>query len=122
MHWAVLLLTKNNYNTHSKMWSMLTAYHSALSSLYHHSTYSGCDGISFAIPMDFAVQVIRQLIANKKVIRPSIGLAVGNFNRATGGKLVKRHEMQGIFDSNDIVVVVTAVSFGSPAYEAGVRE
>ncbi len=38
-------------------------------------------GISFAIPIDTVVQVVKQLKQNKKVIRPYIGMKMANFSR-----------------------------------------
>lgn len=40
----------------------------------------GSVGISFAIPVDTAVQVIDQLRKHKKVVRPYIGMQMINFN------------------------------------------
>ncbi len=47
------------------------------------------DGVSFAIPIDTAQIVINQLLKNKRVARPSLGIKVVNFienndNRVTG--------------------------------------
>jgi HtrA serine peptidase 2 len=40
----------------------------------------GSVGISFAIPIDTAAQVIEQLLAHKKVVRAYIGMQMINFN------------------------------------------
>ena len=48
------------------------------------------DGVSFAIPIDTAQQVIKQLLANKRVIRPYVGLRMINFTASNNRKLKAR--------------------------------
>jgi HtrA serine peptidase 2 len=65
---------------------------------------SNTDGISFAIPIDTAVQVLRQLMRNKKVTRPYVGLRMTSTSGHHGGELV-----------------ITDVEKGSPAEQVGLE-
>jgi HtrA serine peptidase 2 len=80
----------------------------------------GTDGISFAIPIDVASQIIQQLLLSKKVTRPFVGLKMANVlpdsvrNSGRGGRgllpSLSTHEMQ---------VIVVEVVPDSPASKAG---
>jgi HtrA serine peptidase 2 len=78
----------------------------------------GGDGISFAIPIDLARQVVGQLKAHKKVIRPYIGINMTNFNPVKRRRF-SRDDM--MLESTDVQVLVTGVEKGSPADQAGLR-
>ena len=69
------------------------------------------DGISFAIPIDAAWQVVRHLLKHGRVSRPYIGL-----------KMVTVVDSQGIWGEPGASKVVVAQTMpGSPADRAGVR-
>ena len=74
----------------------------------------GSDGISFAIPIDTAAQVIRQLRQNRRVIRPYVGLKLANF--ISGRKEKKRSPN---LDANEMQVIVIKVEKNSPAEISG---
>lgn len=84
----------------------------------------GTDGISFAIPIDTAAQVIRQLMLNRKVVRPYVGLKLANY---VSGRKEKRHgssRSRGITTSDllntqDAQVIVIKVEKNSPAEIGG---
>lgn len=78
------------------------------------------DGVSFAIPIDTAQQVIKQLIANKRVIRPYVGLRMINFAASNNRKL-KSRDKNGMFTAEEIQVLVVDVESGSPAHRAGLQ-
>ena len=77
------------------------------------------DGVSFAIPIDTAQQVIKQLLVNKKVIRPYVGLRMINFQPGSSKK--KRGDKNGFFSPNDVQVLVVDVEKGSPAHRGGLQ-
>lgn len=77
----------------------------------------GVDGISFAIPMDVASRIIRQLQLHGKVIRPYVGLRVALFLAHVNGK--RKSEKQFFEEGTEIIV--QDVENGSPAYDAGIR-
>lgn len=68
------------------------------------------DGISFAIPIDLAKGVVRQLKESGKVARPYVGL---NFKPFSGGR---RGDASG-----EVHLLVTSVEPGSPAAAAGLE-
>ncbi|MEG0073139.1 MAG: trypsin-like peptidase domain-containing protein [Clostridia bacterium] len=71
---------------------------------------TGVEGIGFAIPIDDAKPIIEELIANKKIKRPYIGIAGIEIDKETA----KRYEYpEGIY--------VKTVEKGSPAEQAGVK-
>lgn len=69
------------------------------------------EGIGFAIPTDDALPIIKELIANKRIVRPYIGLSGINVNKATA-------------KYNDIVegVYVAQVVNNTPASQAGIQK
>lgn len=71
---------------------------------------TGVEGIGFAIPIDTAKPIIEQLIQNKKVARPYVGITGINIDKATAEKY---KYPQGIYVQN--------VEKGSPAELAGVQ-
>lgn len=77
------------------------------------------DGVSFAIPIDTAQQVIKQLLVNKKVIRPYVGLRMINFQPGSNKK--KRGDKNGFFNPDDVQVLVVDVEKGSPAHRGGLQ-
>lgn len=78
----------------------------------------GVDGISFAIPIDTAQLIIRQLLTSKKVVRPYIGISFAHFipDRDTEGRLRKR---TNIFTAEAYQIVISDVKSDSPAMKAG---
>lgn len=81
----------------------------------------GSAGISFAIPIDVASQVIRQLMTNRKVIRPYVGLSMANFTLDASGYGQKRASRGTRLSANETKVVITEVAGGSPAQRAGLQ-
>ena len=81
----------------------------------------GSDGISFAIPIDTAAQVIKQLRSNKKVVRPYVGLRMANFIPETNRRANHRADPKQIIFSEEFKVVVVEVDRGSPAQRAGIQ-
>lgn len=72
----------------------------------------GVDGISFAIPIDTASLIIKQLMATKKVVRPYIGLKMGTL-------IDKRRK--DILNPESPKIVVVDVERGSPSQKAGIK-
>jgi S1-C subfamily serine protease len=77
----------------------------------------GVDGISFAIPIDTANQVITQLLRNKRVVRPYLGLKMTNLVPDKKGS----KKLPPAFQVGDTVVQVIEVDAGSPADAAGIQ-
>ena len=77
------------------------------------------DGVSFAIPIDTAQQVIKQLLVNKKVIRPYVGLRMINFQAGSNKK--KGSDKNSFFSPEDVQVLVVDVEKGSPAHRGGLQ-
>lgn len=77
----------------------------------------GVDGISFAIPIDTANQVITQLLKYKTVIRPYIGMNMVNYYPS--GKSSKK--LPASFRVGETLVQVAEVNPGSPAETAGLK-
>lgn len=71
---------------------------------------TGVEGLGFAIPIDDALPIIKELIENGKIVRPYIGISGMNLDEATA----KRNNLvQGVY--------VAQVLNGSPAKEAGLQ-
>lgn len=71
---------------------------------------TGVEGIGFAIPSDEALPIIKELIENKKISRPSIGIGGINVTEA----IAKAYNMrQGVY--------VSEVMKDSPAEKAGFK-
>ncbi|KAJ8602473.1 hypothetical protein CTAYLR_001199 [Chrysophaeum taylorii] len=70
------------------------------------------DGISFAIPIDTAWQVVRQLLKHGRVARPYVGF-----------KMVAVRDARGVLggEPDEDRIVVAQIMPGSPADRAGVR-
>jgi len=70
------------------------------------------DGISFAIPIDTAWQVVRQLLKHGRVARPYVGF-----------KMVTVRDTRGVLggEPNDERVVIAQIMPGSPAEKAGIQ-
>jgi S1-C subfamily serine protease len=64
-------------------------------------------GVGFAVPVDTVNRVVPQLVQHGRVVRPQLGVAIGN------EALLRRAGIQG--------VLVMSVMPGSPADRAGVR-
>lgn len=81
----------------------------------------GSSGISFAIPIDTAYQIIRQLQTNKKVIRPYLGMKMANYilNQSGGQRLPNKQKQQNILSTENVFVIVVDVEKGSPSEKAG---
>lgn len=71
---------------------------------------TGVEGIGFAIPSDEAVPIIKELIENKKVARPSIGISGINVTEA----ISKAYNLR-------IGIYVNEVLENSPASKAGFK-
>ena len=71
----------------------------------------GVEGMGFAIPTDDAIPIIDQLIKNKKISRPYIGIAGFDLDQDTA----KQYNLvEGIY--------VSEVQAGSPAQQAGIQK
>lgn len=69
------------------------------------------EGIGFAIPCDDALPIIKELIQNKKIVRPYIGLSGMNLDSATA----KRNNIvEGIY--------VAQILANTPAQKAGIQK
>lgn len=103
---------------------------------------AGADGISFAIPVDTASAVIKQLMEKKRVIRPYVGLRMRDYipspvePRTTpeaprswwgmGGSEQPRPSrrqqmMDALYDTKEVMVLVEKVRPGSPAEQCGIQ-
>lgn len=72
---------------------------------------TGVEGLGFAIPIDDALPIIKELIENGKIIRPYIGISGMDLDEMTA----KRNNLvEGIY--------VAQVLNGSPAKEAGIQK
>ena len=82
----------------------------------------GTDGISFAIPIDTASLIIKQLLKNGRVIRPFIGMQMTDFQfedlGAAQGKAISRGLTTGAVEDGT-VPIIWEVTRGSPAAKAG---
>lgn len=76
------------------------------------------DGVSFAIPIDEALLVMRQLLASGRVARPYIGIRMLQLNAANAAQLRSRDPL---FPDVCEGIVVMAVNPHSPAAQAGLR-
>ncbi len=85
-------------------------------------TIKGGEGLSFAIPIDTAAQVVKQLMARGRVVRPYIGLKMANVvdGVPTGGKR-KKGAKEDMFNIKEPRVMVLDVVKGSPAQIAGLQ-
>ena len=96
----------------------------------------GVDGISFAIPIDSAIPIINQLIKNRVVVRPYVGMRMVNFfpeSSSTSGETSIYNRLLGQKPeyrkgkSNDVLstetpqVLIVNVEDKSPAYHAGLQ-
>ena len=70
----------------------------------------GSDGVSFAIPIDVAQQVIKQLLLHKRVIRPYAGLKMATFQPSPWVLVVEVDDsspaQRGGLKSGDLIVQV----------------
>lgn len=78
----------------------------------------GIEGLGFAIPINDAKPIIRDLMAHGRVIRPHMGV------RVTGLDVLSMQQRRMLNLPNDIeeAVFVYQVDRGSPAYDGGVRQ
>lgn len=77
------------------------------------------DGVSFAIPIDAVREVVGQLEARGRVVRPYIGVKLLQLSRHSVGAMRRRDPG---FPPLRGGVLVPAVAPGSPAARAGLRE
>ncbi len=77
----------------------------------------GFDGISFAIPIDTAAIIIQQLLKNKRVVRPYVGLKMLNIV----GQRFEKGRRGGLEREDDGYVLITDIVPNSPAEKAGLR-
>lgn len=90
---------------------------------------ANAEGISFAIPIDLAVQVIKQLRQHGKVVRPYLGMKMiaraskGENNEADPSSTFRSKNnfkgARGILKSSDSEVLIVGVTKGSPAHKCG---
>ena len=78
-------------------------------SYYTSGTY---EGLGFAIPVETAYPIARQLIENGKVIRPQMGVTVGDYEGPD----------EPMHDYAPASVCVYSVSEDSPAQKAGIQQ
>lgn len=78
----------------------------------------GVDGISFAIPIDTANQVITQLLKHGTVLRPYIGMSMVNYYPSGRGSPSGKH-LPPSFRVGDTYVQIAEITLGSPADVAG---
>ncbi|KAL4447599.1 hypothetical protein ABPG75_004818 [Micractinium tetrahymenae] len=76
------------------------------------------DGVSFAIPVDAAVDVMRQLKEHGRVIRPYVGIKMLQLNKHNAAQFRKRDPA---FPRVEAGILVPGVHPGSPAERAGLR-
>lgn len=93
----------------------------------NNMTLSGTEGVSFAIPMDMASQVIKQLMERKKVIRPYMGLRMANVTKSEsfpGGRSGAgfNKEVFELLNAGEGFVQIQDVVSGSPADRAGLKK
>lgn len=98
----------------------------------------GVDGISFAIPMDVASIIIRQLMTSGRVVRPFVGLKMavvvgdeyGSHQRIGSGvsrgrrstsQQQQRQQLEMLLNAKPTQVIVLDVVRGSPAQQAGLE-
>ncbi|KAL6780370.1 hypothetical protein ACKKBF_B13420 [Auxenochlorella protothecoides x Auxenochlorella symbiontica] len=77
------------------------------------------DGVSFAIPVDTAIDVMRQLAAHGRVIRPHVGIKMLELTRHSAARFRERDPG---FPDVTAGILVPAVTPGSPADRAGLRQ
>ncbi|KAK9816531.1 hypothetical protein WJX72_001610 [[Myrmecia] bisecta] len=76
------------------------------------------DGVSFAIPVDTAKDVMEQLLRLGRVVRPYIGIKMLQLNASNAAQLRKRDPA---FPNVSSGILVPHVAMGSPAEKAGLR-
>lgn len=76
------------------------------------------DGVSFAIPIDTAVEVVRQLAEHGRVIRPYVGIKMLQLNVHNTREFRKRDPN---FPDVSEGILVPHVAVGSPAERAGLK-
>lgn len=101
----------------------------------------GADGISFAIPIDSAMQIVQQLRLHKRVIRPYVGLNMVDFVPASASeinnqkaeskrgwwgqkseKTIPRNALkEHLFNTQAEKVLVQSVTKDSPADKCGIQ-
>ena len=79
----------------------------------------GSDGISFAIPIDTAALIISQLLKNKKVVRPYVGLKMINISSKI--QRSDSNKLSGALPLTSNYVLVTDITPDSPAFRAGIK-
>lgn len=81
----------------------------------------GTDGISFAIPIDTAWQVVKQLLANGRVIRPYIGMKMVNVMIEPEDAGRRRRSAIEDLMADESQVMLVEIERNSPAEKAGLR-
>lgn len=89
----------------------------------------GVDGISFAIPIDIASQIIKQLLQHKRVIRPFVGLKMANVvstqqeaeKSRSFFRSGRRSNVPALLTTEGMLVTVMDVVKGSPAQLSGLQ-
>ena len=72
---------------------------------------TGVEGLGFAIPIDEAKPIIDELILNKKIVRPYIGLSGSNLDKKTA---IRYELVEGIY--------IQDVSLNTPASKATIKK
>ena len=83
------------------------------------------EGMSFAIPIDSAMQIINQLMRKRKAVRPYVGIKIVNFipeeeEQQSNGSKSRKTRRNTILESVAQVLVMD-VEKGSPASKAGIK-
>ena len=80
----------------------------------------GAQGLGFAIPINAAQEIARELIANGKVDHPYIGIQMRSLTPALR-EILNSQNSQNLQISADSGVIVLGIQTNSPAAQAGVR-
>ena len=79
-----------------------------------YSNKGGSIGISFAIPINYAMTIIQKLKSGRKITSPYIGI---NFF-----KKIPNHEAESLGLTNEKGLMVQSVVLGSPAAKSGIQK
>jgi HtrA serine peptidase 2 len=80
------------------------------------------DGISFAIPIDTAQIVIKQLLNAGKVTRPKLGLKIINYTDEQGVQRERNRRDTVLGSGEGVKILVVDVERGGPAERAGLEK
>lgn len=77
------------------------------------------DGVSFAIPIDTAKDVVQQLQQRGRVVRPYIGIKMLQLNEHNASQM---REKDAAFPAVSQGILVPYVAVGSPAAKCGMKD